>query len=415
MLLSVNGVGQSFTLASGYYDVNASPVNYNCGRIIFNYNTGNSSTSTVNLEVFSIDASNNSNSLGSNDGLPQNFNSTLTYSAPTYLGVLKFYAEFRDASNGNLLFTSSIFTVEIRSIPSRPTITSNSPICQGSNLVFNTANVSGGTFSWTGVNGFSSSTQNPTISSATTAASGSYSATVTVNGCTSPSSTPITTIVNALPVINSLMDTTKVCGTKTILDAGAGYSSYLWNTGATTRYITTDITQNYSVTVTNSSSCSNIDSTYLSIVDAKLFNNDTTILPGSTVNLNAHGILNSADRAVLYDFSNSNALNDFETLTTSGGTVSLTTNGETGNGVEVVRASNTTSDAEMKTTRANFGYGTYEVDAYSASGSADQSFGIMEQSGSWLNRVLYIGTRPDGTDNEGYEVLARLVIEHGTR
>jgi len=405
MLLSVNGVGQSFTLASGYYDVNASPVNYNCGRIIFNYNTGNSSTSTVNLEVFSIDASNNSNSLGSNDGLPQNFNSTLTYSAPTYLGVLKFYAEFRDASNGNLLFTSSIFTVEIRSIPSRPTITSNSPICQGSNLVFNTANVSGGTFSWTGVNGFSSSTQNPTISSATTAASGSYSATVTVNGCTSPSSTPITTIVNALPVINSLMDTTKVCGTKTILDAGAGYSSYLWNTGATTRYITTDITQNYSVTVTNSSSCSNIDSTYLSIVDAKLFNNDTTILPGSTVNLNAHGILNSADRAVLYDFSNSNALNDFETLTTSGGTVSLTTNGETGNGVEVVRASNTTSDAEMKTTRANFGYGTYEVDAYSASGSADQSFGIMEQSGSWLNRVLYIGTRPDGTDNEGYEVL----------
>jgi gliding motility-associated-like protein len=178
----------------------------------------------------------------------------------------------------------------------------------------------------------------------------------------------------------------------------------LWNTGATTRYITTDITQNYSVTVTNSSSCSNIDSTYLSIVDAKLFNNDTTILPGSTVNLNAHGILNSANRAVLYDFSNVNALNDFVTLTTNSGTVTITTNGQTGNGVEVIRATGCCGDAEMKTTREDFGYGTYEVDAYSASGSADQSFGIMEQSGSWLNRVLNIGTRPNGTDNQGWEV-----------
>jgi hypothetical protein len=210
--------------------------------------------------------------------------------------------------------------------------------------------------------------------------------------------------VNALPVINSLMDTTKVCGTKTILDAGA-YSSYLWNTGATTRYITTDITQNYSVTVTDGNNCANKDNTFLSIVDAKLFNNDTTILPGSAVILNAHSNLNSSDRAVLYDFSNSNALNDFVTLTTNSGTVTITTNGQTGNGVEVIRATGCCGDAEMKTLREDFGYGTYEVDAYSASGSADQSFGIMEQSGSWVNRVLYIGTRPDGTDNEGYEVL----------
>jgi gliding motility-associated-like protein len=206
MLLSNVGVGQTFTLASGYFDVNASPVSFNCGRVVFNYNTGNSSTSSVNLEVFSIDASNNSNSLGSNDGLPPNFPSTVTYPAPTYLGVLKFYAEFRDASNGDLLFTSSIFTVEIRSIPSRPTITSNSPICEGSNLIFSTANVTGGTFSWSGVNGFSSSVQNPTITSATTAASGSYSATVTVNGCTSPSSVVITTVnqLPTAPVANSI-------------------------------------------------------------------------------------------------------------------------------------------------------------------------------------------------------------------
>jgi gliding motility-associated-like protein len=235
--------------------------------------------------------------------------------------------------------------------------------------------------------------------------SGNYGLYITDKITTCQSSTiTISVVVNALPVINSLMDTTKVCGTKTILDAGA-YSSYLWNTGATTRYITTDITQNYSVTVTDGNNCANKDNTFLSIVDAKLFNNDTTILPGSAVILNAHSNLNSSDRAVLYDFSNSNALNDFVTLTTNSGTVTITTNGQTGNGVEVIRATGCCGDAEMKTTRENFGYGTYEVDAYSASGSADQSFGIMEQSGSWVNRVLYIGTRPDGTDNEGYEVL----------
>jgi len=226
-----------------------------------------------------------------------------------------------------------------------------------------------------------------------------------INACTAVATTNTTTTVKALPVINNLMDTTKVCGTKTILDAGAGYSSYLWNTGANTRYITTDITQNYFVTVTNSSSCSSVDSTFLSIVDAKLFNSDTTILAGNTVNLNAHGILNNANRAMLYDFSNANALNDFVTLTTNSGTVTITTNGQTGNGVEVIRANNPTSDAEMKTTREDFGYGTYEVDAYSASGIADQSFGIMEQSGSWLNRVLYIGTRPASTDNPGWDVV----------
>ncbi len=282
------------------------------------------------------------------------------------------------------------------------TVAVPSSICVGASVSIGATAVSGSTYSWSSnVGTYSSTNSNPSVSPSSTQTY-TLTETITATGCNNSNNIAIT--VNALPVINSLMDITKVCGTKTILDAGAGYSSYLWNTGATTRYITTDITQNYSVTVTNSSSCSNIDSTYLSIVDAKLFNNDTTILPGSTVNLNAHGILNSANRAVLYDFSNANALNDFVTLTTNSGTVTITTNGQTGNGVEVIRATGCCGDAEMKTTREDFGYGTYEVDAYSASGSADQSFGIMEQSGSWLNRVLNIGTRPNGPDNQGWEV-----------
>jgi len=282
------------------------------------------------------------------------------------------------------------------------TVAVPSSICNGASVSIGATAVSGSTYSWSSnVGTYSSTNSNPSVSPSSTQTY-TLTETITATGCNN--SNNITITVNALPVINSLMDTTKVCGTKTILDAGAGYSSYLWSNGSTARYISTDVSQNYFVTVTNSSSCSNIDSTFLSIVDAKLFNSDTTILAGASVNINAHGILNSADRAVLYDFSNANALNDFVTLTTSSGTVSITTNGETGKGVEVVRANNCCSDAELKTLREDFGYGTYEVDAFSGSGIADQSFGIMEQSGSWLNRVLNIGTRPNGTDNQGWDV-----------
>jgi gliding motility-associated-like protein len=489
MLFAKVGLGQSFTLAANSYSVSSSPINYNCASVTFDCNNNTSSSLVYDVYSSSTGLPGSFNLIFSNTVSPNNISQLTFYNQ----GTIYYYAEI----NSSPLITSSVYQVEIRNRPSRPTITSNTPICEGATLTFNATTVSGGTFSWTGVNGFSSSLQNPSISSATSASTGNYSATVTVNGCTSPSSTISSTVnvrptatltlspspigknpicfgedvnlrldvvssgtwsltlsdnsvasgvasrtdftplrpnsnitysiaslsdancnsilsdlsgtvaitVNALPVINSLMDTTKVCGTKTILDAGAGYSSYSWSNGSTSRYISTDVSQNYFVTVKNASSCSSIDSTFLSIVDAKLFNSDTTILAGASVNINAHGILNSADRAVLYDFSNANALNDFVTLTTSSGTVSITTSGETGKGVELVRASNCCSDAEMKTTRENFGYGTYEVDAYSASGIADQSFGIMEQSGSWVNRVLKIGTRPNGTDNQGWDVV----------
>lgn len=444
MMLSAKGVGQSFTLAANSYSVSSSPINYNCASVTFDCNNNTSGSLIFDVYSSSTGLPGSFNIIISNTVTPNNTSPLTFYN----LGTIYYYAEV----NSSPIYTSSIYQVEVRSKPARPTITSNTPICAGNNLIFNTANVAGGTFSWSGVNGFNSSLQNPTIYGATTAASGNYTATVTVNGCTSQSSTPIATTVNALPsapsvtspticdgnmatmtatatpagtytytwtvpigvtspgnvntftttkagtysvtitdnngctslggsglvtvnavpIINSLSDTTKVCGTKTILDAGAGYTSYSWSNGATSRYISTDVSQNYFVTVTNASSCSSMDSTYLSIIDPKLYNNDTTILSGGLVNLNAHGILNSADKTVLYDFSNVNALSSFTTLTTNSGTITTTSSGQTGNGVELVRANNWSSDAELKTIREDFSYGTYEVDAYSASGVADQ-------------------------------------------
>src|SRR5206468_595930 len=49
--------------------------------------------------------------------------------------------------------------------------------------------VSGATYSWTGPNGFTSNSQNPTRTNATALDAGTYSVTITVNGCTSAAGT----------------------------------------------------------------------------------------------------------------------------------------------------------------------------------------------------------------------------------
>jgi hypothetical protein len=83
-------------------------------------------------------------------------------------------------------------------VPEAPTAANNGPICAGETLNLTAATAAGAIYSWTGPDGFASSDQNPSIPNATTAASGIYSVTATVGGCTS---TPATTeaTVNGVP------------------------------------------------------------------------------------------------------------------------------------------------------------------------------------------------------------------------
>ena len=82
--------------------------------------------------------------------------------------------------------------------PATPTASNTGPYCAGATVSLSTPTVSGATYSWTGPNGFTSSQQKPTIPAATTAATGTYSVTVTVTSCTSaPGTTSV--VVNSTP------------------------------------------------------------------------------------------------------------------------------------------------------------------------------------------------------------------------
>ena len=125
--------------------------------------------------------------------------------------------------------TAGPVTLPDPSAPAAPVLSSNSPICAGTTLTLNAANVTGGSFNWSGPNTFSSTSQNPTITSATTAATGTYTATVTVANCTSASATiPVT--VNPIPAAPVLSTNSPICsgGNLTLNAANVTGGTFTW-------------------------------------------------------------------------------------------------------------------------------------------------------------------------------------------
>ena len=68
--------------------------------------------------------------------------------------------------------------------PGIPVVTNNGPICSGGTLSFTALSPTAGvTYTWTGPNGYTSNQQNPSISNASAAASGTYFVTATISNC----------------------------------------------------------------------------------------------------------------------------------------------------------------------------------------------------------------------------------------
>jgi len=142
---------------------------------------------------------------------------------------------------------------------------SNSPLCEGDALIL-TCNVAGNTYSWAGPAAFSSTSQNPVVSPADVAASGTYTVTMTdANGCTGTSSVNVT--VNARPNAVAI-NTGPVCQGSSITLTGGGGGTYQWSgpggyssTGANPVLAPGSSSGTYTVTVTGANGCTSTAST----------------------------------------------------------------------------------------------------------------------------------------------------------
>jgi uncharacterized repeat protein (TIGR01451 family)/gliding motility-associated-like protein len=91
---------------------------------------------------------------------------------------------------------------------------SNSTVCTGSSIELSAQTVTSGTYFWTGPTGFSSSVQNPVIIAASSANVGTYSLTVSRNGCLSAPTTTTVGVANCadLSIVKTVSSTHPIIG-----------------------------------------------------------------------------------------------------------------------------------------------------------------------------------------------------------
>lgn len=90
-------------------------------------------------------------------------------------------------------------TVTVNPIPV-VTASNNGPLCEGQTIQLQASSLPGCTYSWSGPNGFTASTQNVSIP-ATLSAAGTYTVTTSLNGCSSSATTSVVVNSTQVPVI----------------------------------------------------------------------------------------------------------------------------------------------------------------------------------------------------------------------
>jgi hypothetical protein len=177
-------MGGTYTVTATVNGCSNTPATTN---VIINQATVNSNTTACEGSTLSLTASNISGATYFWTG-PNGYSSTVqnpTVSTNSNMNMAGVYSVYTTA-NGCTSPVPGTIDIVIKPKPSTPIPNNNGPVCVGNNLSLSVPTIVGATYQWTGPNGFSSTAQNPTISTAASATMGGiYGVTVTIDGCSS--------------------------------------------------------------------------------------------------------------------------------------------------------------------------------------------------------------------------------------
>jgi len=202
-----------------------------------------------------------------------------------------------------------------------PAITAAAAVCANSaGNAASVSTVSGATYAWTVTNGSITSGQGTNAITYSAGASGNVTIAISVTGGSCSGSSSKSIPIQAPPVVTITGPTTTCPNASFTLDAGAGFATYAWSNGATTRTITVTetATTTYSVTVTTGAGCSAAASQTVTIASG---GSVTIAAPSSAVANSAgnHASVSSGPAGTTYSWSITNG-----GITAGQGTPSIT-------------------------------------------------------------------------------------------
>ena len=215
--------------------------------LVFGSNANcNGTTGSTTLTIFSSPNTPTANNVSGCSGTPITLSGTPaggTFSVSNpYSGSSATYT-YNVATVDGCNATSAPANITVNPKPT-PSISGTTSFCSGSSTTLN-AGAGYSSYLWS----TGATTQSINVTTA-----GTFTVTVTnANGCTG--SISATTTVNANPTPSITGNTSFCSGNSTTLDAGVGYNSYFWSTGATTQSINVTTTGTFTVTVTNGNGC----------------------------------------------------------------------------------------------------------------------------------------------------------------
>ena len=188
-----------------------------------------------------------------------------------------------DITVANCTMRDSIIVSE--AVPPKVAITGNLKFCADDSTLLN-AGSGFASYQWS----TGATTQTIYVKTA-----GNYSVTVTEEGGCAATAPAVKVVQHATPAL-TISGNRPLCDQDALkLDAGSGFASYLWNTGETTAFITTQNPGKYKVTVVDNNGCSKEDSvTVITSPPATKVTNAVALCQGQTHVMPSGRILNSS-------------------------------------------------------------------------------------------------------------------------